>query len=131
MAADAAGIRDTVISAKFGGVGLRSGGSSVRDDCGLIPDFRGADVFPRSTRTSYVVPASDVAGVVLEAQSVDGEELSKMGQALRLAPRGEHVMGEMEFIVLPLVVWSQKSLHVTPRTLDGSMYSGVQIHESD
>ena len=38
---------------------------------------------------------------------------------LRLAPRREHVMGEVKFVVLPTVVWSKKCLNVTPRTVDG------------
>jgi hypothetical protein len=41
-------------------------------------------------------------------------------------------MGPMEFVVLPLVVWSKESLNMMPRTLDGiSMIPGVWIDEWD
>ena len=66
MAAAAAVIRDTFISAKFGDAGGISGGSShVRDDCACIPQSRDADVF-----RSHVAPAADGVGALQKAQSV-------------------------------------------------------------
>jgi hypothetical protein len=62
----------------------------------------------------------------------DGKELIELRQNLCLSPRHEHVMGQMEFVVLPPVVWSKESLNMTPRRLDCiSMISGVRIDERD
>jgi len=57
-------------------------------------------------------------------------DLIELRYPLCLTPRGEHIMGEVEFVVFPPVVWSKESLNVTPRTPDGiSMISGVRIDE--
>jgi hypothetical protein len=56
----------------------------------------------------------------------DSKGLSELKHSLCLAPRREHVVGEMKFVVFPPVVWSKKRLNMTPRTLDGvSTISGV------
>jgi hypothetical protein len=62
----------------------------------------------------------------------DGKELSELMHPLCLAPRREHVMGEVECLVFTPVKKKKKNLRVTPRTIDGvSMVSGVRIDELD
>jgi hypothetical protein len=62
----------------------------------------------------------------------DGKELTELRHKFCLATRREHVMGQMEFVGLPPVVWSKESLNMTPRTLDGiSMIPSFGIDERD
>ena len=71
MAANAAVIRDRVISAKLGGKARKSGGGiHVTDDCERIPDLRD-DVFRRSKVGIHVPTVPEVAWVVQETKSVD------------------------------------------------------------
>ena len=46
------------------------------------------------------------------------------------APRREHVMGEVEFVILPAVVLPEENLDFVPRALDGiCVCPGVRIDE--
>jgi hypothetical protein len=77
MAANAAVIRDRVLSTKLGGKARKSGGGiPVKDDCTRIPYLRDA-AFRRSTVGIHLPRDMEVAGVVQETQSVDATMAKK------------------------------------------------------
>jgi hypothetical protein len=47
------------------------------------------------------------------------QEMEVRWNAFSLAPRREHVVGKVEFIVFPAVVLAEESLNRAPRSLDG------------
>ena len=68
----------------------------------------------------------------VHSQCDDGKELREWRNPLCLAPRRKHIMCEMEFVVLLLIVRSKEGLRVTPRTLYSiSVIPGVRIDEQD
>jgi len=60
------------------------------------------------------------------------QELYERWHALHLAPRHEHVVGEMKFIIIPAVVLPKENLDLMPRALDSvGVCAGVGINEVD
>ena len=60
------------------------------------------------------------------------QELYERWHAPRLAPRLEHVVREMEFVIIPAVVLAKENFDSMPRALDSvGVCSGVGINEVD
>jgi len=60
------------------------------------------------------------------------QEIEVRWYAFSLAPRREHVVRKVEFIVFPAVVLAEESLNRAPRSLDGVRVGpGVRIDELD
>jgi len=60
------------------------------------------------------------------------EELQERGHSPRLAPRLKHVVGQMEFVIIPAVVLPEESLDSMPLALDCiRVCAGVRIKEVD
>ena len=60
------------------------------------------------------------------------QELYERWHTPRLAPRREHVMREMKFVIIPAVALPKENLDSTPRALDSvGMCAGVGIYEVD
>jgi hypothetical protein len=60
------------------------------------------------------------------------QELYVGWYARRLAPRREHVVRWMKFVIIPPVVLAKENLDSTPRALDCvCVYAGIGIYEVD